>query len=517
MYAFSFIIIFVLSIFSVTLNASNLLQYVVVPQPFADTYGAACLDSSPPSYYISLQDPNRFIIFIEGGGWAFDTTVNGTIAAAASRAMGGGGSSKYNGATMNVGGMLSTDPTINPYFYNYSMVFIHYCDGSSHSSDANAPIPVPMEIRQQLEQDARNNPTEYQTLTAPSQIYFRGRANLLAILNYLKQNTTIGTASEIIVSGGSAGATSVYLGLDAIPSLFPNAKILGAPDAGYFLDAYNVGQQIMWFRTCFQAADQVWNSTGSGNVNQRCLQAYPNETWKCFLPQYFAVMIITPYIILNSGYDIFQVVADLQLGCVPSTNGQSIGGYPSCNAEQLTIMQAYHVSILEALVSPLSVPSTGAFIDSCFVHETNVDYCSSQALPNCVGWRIYNITLPMSEEPTTIQALPSINMVETTYQWYSNTVNNWNTIIEERKEFMRTIIDPAITNGIDVIKRSVEYYFQNLAEEKKNTDSEEKLFIPRLRYKNNVSSDNAIVQIIDQVNYPNNPTCPFPTPAAKYN
>ena len=28
----------------------------------------------------------------------------------------------------------------------------------------------------------------------------------------------------------------------------------------------------------------------------------------------------------------------------------------------------------------------GAFIDSCYVHEQNVNYCSGQSMPNCVGW-----------------------------------------------------------------------------------------------------------------------------------
>jgi hypothetical protein len=61
-------------------------------------------------------------------------------------------------------------------------------------------------------------------------------------------------------------------------------------------------------------------------------------------------------------------------------------------------------------------PHNGAFIDSCFVHEQvntralcggasfacvsescitgpsqNVDYCSGQSLPNCVGWNLFSV------------------------------------------------------------------------------------------------------------------------------
>lgn len=49
----------------------------------------------------------------------------------AGRAAGGGGSSKYEGPTTNIGGVLSSDPAVNPHFYNWSLVFIHYCDGTS--------------------------------------------------------------------------------------------------------------------------------------------------------------------------------------------------------------------------------------------------------------------------------------------------------------------------------------------------------------------------------------------------
>lgn len=148
--------------------------------------------------------------------------------------------------------------------------------------------------------------------------------------------------------------------------------------------------------------------------------------------------------ILNSAYDMWQILNDLQLPCVPSTNGQPIAGYASCNGTQLAVMEQYRVAQLEvsslvavvmfdrrrrciagqsqkvprlipcpslacirpvqfaidtsiacadrlhfplqALSSALnSYPSTGAFVTSCFVHEQSVDYCSTQPLPNCIG------------------------------------------------------------------------------------------------------------------------------------
>ena len=119
---------------------------------------------------------------------------------------------------MQVGGLLSADPAINPRYYNHSLVFVHYCDGSSMSSNATNPIP-----------------------TAPgaavSQIWMRGRPNLAAVLSYLMSAAggSMGSSpgTEVILSGGSAGGTAAFLSLDWVASYLPSTvKLVGAPDGG---------------------------------------------------------------------------------------------------------------------------------------------------------------------------------------------------------------------------------------------------------------------------------------------
>lgn len=119
-----------LAFFLATLSCVNAqLSAMVLPQTFADIYGAKCLDGSPPAIYYKLGDPNRWILFLEGGGWCADTTYNSTVANCFGRAAGGGGSSNgiHNGSSMDVGGIMSTNPAVNPHFYNASLVFHHYC------------------------------------------------------------------------------------------------------------------------------------------------------------------------------------------------------------------------------------------------------------------------------------------------------------------------------------------------------------------------------------------------------
>uniref|UniRef100_A0A7R9ZVG7 Uncharacterized protein n=1 Tax=Pyrodinium bahamense TaxID=73915 RepID=A0A7R9ZVG7_9DINO len=44
------------------------------------------------------------------------------------------------------------------------------------------------------------------------------------------------------------------------------------------------------------------------------------------------------------------------------------------------------LAFLDAVAPVLSKPRNGAYVDSCWVHEQNVNYCSGQSTPNCVGW-----------------------------------------------------------------------------------------------------------------------------------
>lgn len=81
-----------------TAAAAGQLTASVLPQAFADTYGAKCLDGTPPAYFISppSSQPEKFVLFLEGGGWCSDVTPEGTIVQCAGRATGGLGSSNGN-------------------------------------------------------------------------------------------------------------------------------------------------------------------------------------------------------------------------------------------------------------------------------------------------------------------------------------------------------------------------------------------------------------------------------------
>ena len=49
-----------------TPTAAPPLKGVVLPQAFADSFGAKCLDGTPPAFQSLVQDPAKWVLFIEG-------------------------------------------------------------------------------------------------------------------------------------------------------------------------------------------------------------------------------------------------------------------------------------------------------------------------------------------------------------------------------------------------------------------------------------------------------------------
>jgi O-palmitoleoyl-L-serine hydrolase len=447
-----------------TICVSSQLSLYTLPKEFANLYGAACLDGSPPAfYYAPAADPayaSNFQIMYEGGGWCFDETAAGTIASCASRAMGGGGSSNNNAPTMIVGGQLSQDSARNPYYYNWTMIFMRYCDGASGTSNATDPVPIDEDLQSLLNKQVELYPSKFfSNVKAPSEIYFRGRANVIAQLEYLKQYLGLGNATDIIVTGGSAGATTAYLALDFIKNWAePNVRVVGAPDAGFFQDTPKLPNGDYWYRDNFAGAYTVWNSSGA--LSQQCLDAYPQNQSLCLIQPYAAKFIETPFMILNSAYDAYQTINERGLNCVPSVNGQPVAGLPSCNSSQLVDFQAYRLSQLASMQDALDLPGTGAFVTSCFVHEQNVDYCSSQALPNCRGFIEYTVEVSNGSR---------INMAEGFHQWHTAIQNQYDDIVKIRRDI--------IQNG-NKDMYSTSYWKQ--------------------------------YQVLDSSIYPANPSCPFP-------
>ena len=101
---------------------------------------------------------------------------------------------------------------------------LFYGDGASRSGDVPNPVSVPGNASQTM--------------------WFRGQKSFDSAIDLLL-SLGMSQAELIVFTGGSAGGLTVFLHLDHVAARMkteaPNARVVGEPVCGYFLDAGNDG------------------------------------------------------------------------------------------------------------------------------------------------------------------------------------------------------------------------------------------------------------------------------------
>lgn len=101
---------------------------------------ALCLDGTPGVYYLYKgKNPNKFIIYFEGGAWCGDKDLSSTTENCYQRSKGDLGSSKaYPDNYIINDGIMSDNPKNS--FADYTKAHFKYCDGSGHQGTRSNPI-----------------------------------------------------------------------------------------------------------------------------------------------------------------------------------------------------------------------------------------------------------------------------------------------------------------------------------------------------------------------------------------
>jgi len=179
-------------------------------------------------------------------------------------------------------------------------------------------------------------------------LYFRGFNILTAMRDNLLEAHGLKAATDVVISGCSAGGLATYLHVDWWRASLGSAKVVGLPDSGFFLDYES---PIKKYHSAM-----IWTfetMAASAGVNQKCIAAHTptKDTWKCFFAQHTAPFIETPIFPLQSQYDSWQLSEDLD-----STNVALINEY----GKNLTDL------VHSQLLGPH--PHNGIFLDSCYHH-----------------------------------------------------------------------------------------------------------------------------------------------------
>jgi len=286
------------------------------------SWGAKCLDGTPGLYYHrpgTGTGANKWYVHHEGGGWCVN------VADCYKRSTTNLGSTSTDGPTVDINdSYFSIDPNVNPQMHNWNSVYLRYCDGASFSG-------------------YNFTDTKYQN----NIIYFRGKAILDAIIYDLLNNRNMNAATDVVISGCSAGGLATFLHVDYWSKFLTvqGTKVRGMPDSGWFAD-YN--DPVMRYHD-----NLVWvfeqNNSTSG-VNQKCIEGHQDEEWRCIFAEHTAPFLTTPVFPLQSRFDSWQTAYDL--------NSNDVAKINEFGSNMTTV-------IFDNL---LANPMHGIFLDSCYHH-----------------------------------------------------------------------------------------------------------------------------------------------------
>jgi hypothetical protein len=300
-----------------------------------NTEGAACLDGSVPVFYYraaqSASATNKWHVFFEGGGGCVGGSVSldppcfDSCEDRAGTSL--GSSNSYPTHSNYDNGYMSTSASINPLSYDWNTVYIKYCDGASYTG---------------------NNATTERA--GKYELHYRGYRNMKAVFEELIGHYKFSAATDVLVSGCSAGGVAVYAHAQYILDNYipKTANHLAMPDSGFFLEYQGRGDFITAVQWMYD------NQNTSASMNPLCLQHFSSDPFQCSFAQntveYSNVLLFA----LQARFDAWQTSCILE-----SVNAAKINAYGT----------NFTNAFLSSFINTGSYKAKhGAFLDSCHHH-----------------------------------------------------------------------------------------------------------------------------------------------------
>ncbi|CAO2838831.1 unnamed protein product [Amaranthus hypochondriacus] len=239
-------------------------------------------------------------------------------------------------------GILSNNISQNPDFYNWNRIKLRYCDGASFAGNSKF-----------------DNGT--------SLMYFRGQKIWQAIIFDLLPKG-LANAEKALLSGCSAGGLATFLHCDSFTKFLPrNATVKCLSDAGFFMDIPDIANENT-SRTFYN--NLITLQGVEQNLDKNCTSTLEDPKL-CFFPQHLLGFIKTPFFILNTAYDVYQLNHIL---VPPSADPRGLWNHcklniSTCTPPQIQTLQDFRQNMFEALYSFYKHSTSGGmFINSCFAH-----------------------------------------------------------------------------------------------------------------------------------------------------
>jgi hypothetical protein len=146
----------------------------------------------------------HYQVYHQGGGWCT------TLEDCAARSTGSLGSSKGSPKTITGTNYLVVDEHIAPLWHNWNHLYMTYCDGASFSGNRDGTVTDPK---------------------SGKALQFRGHRNLQAAMRWALDHG-FADATDVMVSGSSAGGLATFLHTAEWCEVFENGKLHSDQDGG---------------------------------------------------------------------------------------------------------------------------------------------------------------------------------------------------------------------------------------------------------------------------------------------
>ena len=301
----------------------------------ASTLGK-CLDQTPSGFYFLNQSSTKWVIAFDGGGEC------NSQASCSSKLSTSLGSSKYfaPSAYFDDAGswFLDTDASRNPGFASWNKVRIPYCTQDLHMG----------------------------TVTTASDatfgLLFSGQRVFEAVLDALDA-AGLTRATDILLSGESAGGIAVWPKLDATAARYPEARVSGAPVAGFYSysfpytgpNATSAGGLPSFTRAGLAELYALYAPA----LDASCAAAYGADPSPCMLSNNSLPFVRAPVFVTEALSDSVQLTAH-----------DSINAAFRTLPPELAYISAWEANMSAALAPVLTAgnPRSGGFAAACWLH-----------------------------------------------------------------------------------------------------------------------------------------------------
>jgi hypothetical protein len=247
-----------------------------------------CLDGSPSGYYfLPGTDATKWTITLFGGGECSDAP------SCTSKLQSPLGSSKYFSPTQafDAGAHFAdADPATNPGFAAWNHVQLPYCSQDLHMGTRTA------------------------TSADTFGLYFSGHHVLNATLAALEAAHGLGAATDVLLTGDSAGGIGVWPHLDWLAARYPRARVVGAPVAGFYFYSFpylgpNHTHSVL--ASFSPEGVEALHGLYQPFLNARCQAAYQGagaSPAPCMLSNYSRPFVAAPVFVVEAQTDQVQLL-----------------------------------------------------------------------------------------------------------------------------------------------------------------------------------------------------------------